>query len=105
MDDSGETEKKTENDYLELGDCFKEIISVKDKKFRQLKEEHIKVFKLLMMAYSVIRISDTIMAGIRNIDELPPLSLIQQNIELVRGQISEYIDELHEIESDYEEDE
>ncbi len=105
MEESGETDKKTENDYLELGDCFKEIVSVKDKKFRDLKEEHIKVFKLLMMAYSILRISDNIMSGIRNIDELPPFSLIQQNIELVRGQISEYIDELHDVESDYEDDE
>lgn len=105
MDDSGETDKKTENDYLELGDCFKEIVSGKDKKYKQLKEEHIKLFKLLMMAYSILRISDTILDGIRNIEELPPFSLIQQNIELVRGQISEYIDELHDVESDYEEDE
>jgi hypothetical protein len=105
MDESGESDKKTENDYLELGDCFKDIVAVKDKKFRELKEEHIKVFKLLMMSYSVIRITDTILSGIGNIDEMPPFSLIKQNIELLRTAISEYIDELHEVDSDYEDDE
>ena len=106
MSETGEiNENKTENDYLELGDCFKEIVEKKDRKYSNLKEEYIKCFKLVMMAYSSFRLLDNILEQVEFVESVPIFKYTVMTIQLLRSELSTYIDELNDEDTDYEDDE
>ncbi len=97
-------ENKTENDYIELGDCFKEIVKKKDRKYKNLNQEYIKCFKLVMMAYSTFRLLDNILEQIEIIESVPLFKYIVMTIQLIRSELSTFIDDIHGDETDYEDD-
>ena len=94
-------QNKTENDYLELGEVFKETIKKKDKQMHELKDKYVACFKLLMMCYTIIRMSDGILSDL--LRENPQLAFLVFNIEYIRGEVSQFLDKLNDIESDNEE--
>lgn len=105
MSETGEiNENKTENDYLELGDCFKEIVQKKDRKYRNLKQEYIKCFKLVMMAYSSFRMLDNILEQVEIVESVPLFKYIVMTIQYIRSELSTYIDELNDEDTDYGDD-
>lgn len=102
MSETGENnENKTENDYLELGDCFKEIVNQKDKEFMKLTLKYLDCFKLMMMSYTFFRMFDVLLSRMHFSD--PEIDNIKMNTEFIRSQISEYLDEVNSIDSDDDE--
>ena len=103
MSESSEIEtNKTEQDYLELGDCLKEIVDKKDKEIMQLTIKYVNVFKLMMMSYTFFRMFDCLLSRMLFSD--PEIDNIKMNTEFIRSQISEYLDEINRIESDDEDE-
>lgn len=94
---------KTEQDYLELGDCFKEIINQKEKEIMKLSIKYIGCFKLMMMSYTFFRMFDVLLSRMHFSD--PEIDNIKMNTEFIRSEISEYLDELNNVESDEDNDE
>lgn len=95
-------ENKTEQDYLELSEVFKDTIAKKSKDFNKLKLHYIETYKLLMMSYTIIRLSDSILSNI-DLQEEPMIRIIKIFLEMQRGEISSYIDEMNEIDTSDEE--
>jgi hypothetical protein len=92
-----------EGDILNLADCFKEIVGKKDVKLKELQLRYAAVFKLLMMSYSIFRMTDDILDQ-AIFDEASPLRQITNNIEYMRSQISQFIDVDAKNESDSDSD-
>lgn len=103
MSESSEIEtNKTEQDYLELGDCLKEIVDKKDKEIMQLTIKYVNCFKLMMMSYTFFRMFDVLLSRMLFSD--PEIDNIKMNTEFIRSQISEYLDEINSIQSDDEDE-
>lgn len=100
MSETSENENKTEQDYLELGDCFKEIVNDKEKQIVKLQVQYIQCFKLMMMSYTFFRMFDILLSKINFND--PVLDNVIMNIEFIRGEISEYLDEINNVEDEDE---
>tara|TARA_R100000231_G_C5196352_1_gene126015 strand:- start:150 stop:458 length:309 start_codon:yes stop_codon:yes gene_type:complete len=96
-------ENKTEQDYLELSEVFKDTIAKKSKDFNKLKLHYIETYKLLMMSYTIIRLSDSILSNI-DLQEEPMIRIIKIFLEMQRGEISSYIDEMNEIDTSDEDE-
>lgn len=89
---------KTEQDYLELGDCLKEIVNQKDKEIMKLTLRYLGCFKLMMMSYTFFRMFDVLLSKMHFTD--PEIDNIKMNTEFIRSEISEYLDEMNNVESD-----
>jgi len=95
-------ENKTEQDYLELGEVFRDTIAKKQSEFNKLKLHYIETYKLLMMSYTIVRLCDSILSRI-HLDDEPTLRIVKVFLEMQRGEISSYIDEMNEVDSSDEE--
>ena len=95
---SDNEENKTEKDYLELGEVFKETIKNKDKEIEELKDKYLECFKLVMMSYYVVRMGDSFLSD--SLRENPSLSFLVFNLEFMRAEISGFINKLNEKEDE-----
>lgn len=95
---SDSEDNKTEKDYLELGEVFKDTIKKKDKELNELKDKYLECFKLLMMSYYVVRMGDTFLSDV--LQENPSLSFLVFNLEFMRAEISGYLDKLNNKENE-----
>jgi hypothetical protein len=102
MSETSEIESnKTEKDYLELGDCFKEIVQQKDNEIMMLSIKYLKCFKLMMMSYTFFRMFDVLLSRMHFAD--PEIDNIKMNTEFIRSEISDYLDEINNVDSDEDE--
>ena len=76
-----------EGEYLELADQFKEIMNNKDKEIKKHYEEIKELKKILMMAYSFVRILDELIA-----DDFSQPNILVNVLEILRGFLSSAID-------------
>lgn len=95
---SDDEQNKTENDYLELGEVFKETIKNKDKEINEINDKWLASFKLLMMSYTILRMTDNLLSDL--VTANPQLAFIVFNIEYMRSEISDFLDKLNENDND-----
>ena len=76
-----------EGEYLELADQFKEIMNNKDNEIKKHYEEKKELKKILMMAYSFVRILDELIA-----DDFSQPNILCSILEVLRGFLSSAID-------------
>lgn len=89
----------TEQAYLEMADIFKEQMNKKEKDLIVLKEHQVRTFKLVMMSYTIFRMMDDILDNV-DFSELPDIGFLLNNVTYMRGQISEFLDHIHNIKSE-----
>jgi hypothetical protein len=83
-------ENDDEGDILNLADCFKEAIDRKDNNYDELHSKFLEVYKLLMVSYTIFRMTDELFDNI--IFEEDSMRSLRYNIEYGRSQISEFLD-------------
>ena len=76
-----------EGEYLELADQFKEIMNNKEEQLKKQYEEIKELKKLLMMAYSFVRILDELIA-----DDFNQPNILCSILEVLRGFLSSAVD-------------
>ena len=76
-----------EGEYLELADQFKNIIDRKDDEIKKQYEETKEIKKIIMMAYSFVRILDELVA-----DDFNQPNILCSLLEVLRGFLSSAVD-------------
>tara|TARA_R110000851_G_scaffold326377_1_gene494984 strand:- start:212 stop:508 length:297 start_codon:yes stop_codon:yes gene_type:complete len=86
-----ESSADDEGDILNLAECFKEAIERKDENYEELHSKYLEVYKLLMVSYTIFRMTDELFDNI--IFEEDSMKSLRFNIEYGRSQISEFLDD------------
>jgi len=76
-----------EGEYLELADQFKEIMNNKEEQIKKHYEEIKELKKIIMMAYSFVRILDELVA-----DDFNQPNILVSVLEILRGFLSSAVD-------------
>ena len=76
-----------EGEYLELADQFKDIINNKDSQIKKQYEENKELKKIIMMAYSFVRILDELVA-----EDFNQPNILCSILEVLRGFLSSAVD-------------
>ena len=76
-----------EGEYLELADQFKDIINNKDSQIKKHYEEIKELKKIIMMAYSFVRILDELVA-----EDFNQPNILCSILEVLRGFLSSAVD-------------
>ena len=74
-------------EYLELADQFKDIIDRKDEEIKEHYEKTKELKKIIMMAYSFVRILDELIA-----DDFNQPNILCSLLEVLRGFLSSAVD-------------
>ncbi len=98
-DTTNEQLPTTEQAYLEMAEIFKEQMNKKEKDLLILKEHQVRTFKLVMMSYTIFRMMDDILDNV-DFSDLPDIRFLLNNVTYMRGQISEFLDHIHNIKSE-----
>ena len=75
----------TEQDYIDICNHSKEIYEIQEKRIEELNNMIINLKKQVIIGYSLIRIIDDLFDDDDN-------NLLQELIELLRGQMSDFIE-------------
>lgn len=86
------TSDLTEQKYLELADEFKSVIDKKDKELTKMKNDYMRIYKGLALAYGSFRMIDDWFENLELDDMLTELDWIRKTIEVSRSQLSEIIE-------------
>lgn len=76
-----------EGEYLELADQFKEIMNNKEQEIKKHYEEIKELKKIIMMAYSFVRILDELVA-----EDFNQPNILCSILEVLRGFLSSAVD-------------
>ena len=89
---SNEISDLTDQKYLDICDEFKGVIEKKDKDLNKMKNDYMRIYKGLALAYGSFRMIDDWFENLELDDMLTELDWIRKTIEVSRSQLSEIIE-------------
>tara|TARA_R100000322_G_C5416434_1_gene185210 strand:- start:576 stop:884 length:309 start_codon:yes stop_codon:yes gene_type:complete len=89
---SNEISDLTDQKYLDICEEFKGVIEKKDKDLNKMKNDYMRIYKGLALAYGSFRMIDDWFENLELDDMLTELDWIRKTIEVSRSQLSEIIE-------------
>ena len=89
---SNEISDLTDQKNLDICDEFKGVIEKKDKELNKMKNDYMRIYKGLALAYGSFRMIDDWFENLELDDMLTELDWIRKTIEVSRSQLSEIIE-------------
>lgn len=95
MSEENETNSNSSEDetinILEMTAHFKEVVEKKEKEYRDLSKKHNRLFKTLIVCYSILKLTDDFLDQITFLEGDNAFKNIHRNIEWARSECSRHI--------------